>query len=124
MQTPTKVAPVGRAAWKCIDKMNRVLHTERHYRYGQCLVRKIDWHKHHILTLQDRLLSRDQDSGIDPEVFAPERFLESHVKKVALDPYSYSFGFGRRWVYNTRYIQSLLIATYTMQDVPRALFGG
>jgi len=42
------------------------------------------------------LLSRDQDSGIDPEVFAPERFLESHVKATALDPYSYAFGFGRR----------------------------
>ncbi|KAJ8584953.1 cytochrome P450 [Rhizopogon salebrosus TDB-379] len=42
------------------------------------------------------LLSRDQDSGIDSEVFAPERFLDSYVKATALDPYSYAFGFGRR----------------------------
>ncbi|KAG2140543.1 cytochrome P450 [Suillus bovinus] len=42
------------------------------------------------------LLSRDQDSGIDPEVFSPERFLDTHVKKTAIDPYSYAFGFGRR----------------------------
>lgn len=42
------------------------------------------------------LLSRDQDSGIDPEAFAPERFLDTHVKKTAIDPYSYVFGFGRR----------------------------
>jgi hypothetical protein len=49
-----------------------------------------------ILTLQYRLLSRDQESGIDPEVFAPERFLDSYVKATALDPYSYAFGFGRR----------------------------
>ncbi|KAG0699531.1 cytochrome P450 [Suillus ampliporus] len=42
------------------------------------------------------LLSRDQESGIDPEAFSPERFLETHVKKTALDPYSYAFGFGRR----------------------------
>ncbi|KAG1717490.1 cytochrome P450 [Suillus lakei] len=40
-------------------------------------------------------LSRDQDSGIDPETFSPERFLETHVKKTAIDPYSYAFGFGR-----------------------------
>ncbi|KAG1786384.1 cytochrome P450 [Suillus plorans] len=42
------------------------------------------------------LLSRDQDSGIDPEAFSPERFLDTHVKKTAIDPYSYAFGFGRR----------------------------
>ncbi|KAG2130907.1 cytochrome P450 [Suillus clintonianus] len=42
------------------------------------------------------LLSRDQDSGIDPEAFSPERFLETHVQKTAIDPYSYAFGFGRR----------------------------
>ncbi|KAG1814757.1 cytochrome P450 [Suillus subaureus] len=42
------------------------------------------------------LLSRDQDSGIDPEAFSPERFLDTHVKKTAIDPFSYAFGFGRR----------------------------
>jgi len=42
------------------------------------------------------LLSRDQDSGIDPEAFSPERFLDTHVKNTAIDPYSYAFGFGRR----------------------------
>jgi cytochrome P450 len=42
------------------------------------------------------LFSRDQDSGIDPDVFSPERFLDTHVKKTAVDPYSYAFGFGRR----------------------------
>ncbi|KIK39059.1 hypothetical protein CY34DRAFT_89871 [Suillus luteus UH-Slu-Lm8-n1] len=42
------------------------------------------------------LLSRDRDSGIDPEAFSPERFLDTHVKKTAIDPYSYAFGFGRR----------------------------
>ncbi|KAG1767145.1 cytochrome P450 [Suillus occidentalis] len=42
------------------------------------------------------LLSRDQDSGIDPEAFSPERFLDTHVKRTAIDPYSYAFGFGRR----------------------------
>ncbi|KAG2085586.1 cytochrome P450 [Suillus discolor] len=42
------------------------------------------------------LLSRDQDSGIDPEAFSPERFLDTHVKQTAIDPYSYAFGFGRR----------------------------
>ncbi|KAG2116255.1 cytochrome P450 [Suillus cothurnatus] len=42
------------------------------------------------------LISRDQDSGIDPDAFSPERFLDTHVKKTAVDPYSYAFGFGRR----------------------------
>jgi hypothetical protein len=75
--------------------LTRVLHTERHHDYDQCLVSRPN-HQRHALTLQYRLLSRDQDSGIDPGVFAPERFLEGHVKKTALDPYSYTFGFGRR----------------------------
>lgn len=51
-----------------------------------------------VLILQYRLLSRDQDSGIDPEAFSPERFLDTHVNKTAIDPYSYAFGFGRRQV--------------------------
>lgn len=77
--------------------LSRVLHTERHHDCDQCLVsRPNEPTTCTALTLQYRLLSRDQDSGIDPEVFAPERFLESHVKKTALDPHNYTFGFGRR----------------------------
>lgn len=41
-------------------------------------------------------ISRDNISGIPPEEFAPERFLDDCVEKTALDPYSYAFGFGRR----------------------------
>jgi hypothetical protein len=43
-----------------------------------------------------RAISRDNISGIPPEEFAPERFLDDCVEKTALDPYSYAFGFGRR----------------------------
>jgi hypothetical protein len=45
-----------------------------------------------------RAISRDNISGIPPEEFAPERFLNACVEKTALDPYSYAFGFGRRCV--------------------------
>ncbi|KAH7923415.1 cytochrome P450 [Leucogyrophana mollusca] len=41
-------------------------------------------------------ISRDQDSGIPPEDFVPERFMPSHVKQTATDPLTYTFGFGRR----------------------------
>ncbi|KAG2141130.1 cytochrome P450 [Suillus bovinus] len=40
--------------------------------------------------------SRDDISGISPDEFAPERFLDDCVERTALDPYSYAFGFGRR----------------------------
>ncbi|KAG0700751.1 cytochrome P450 [Suillus ampliporus] len=41
-------------------------------------------------------ISRDEISGIPPETFAPERFLDTCVEKTAIDPYTYAFGFGRR----------------------------
>ncbi|KAG2107400.1 cytochrome P450 [Suillus discolor] len=41
-------------------------------------------------------MSRDNISGISPDEFAPERFLDDCVERTALDPYSYAFGFGRR----------------------------
>ncbi|TDL19969.1 cytochrome P450 [Rickenella mellea] len=41
-------------------------------------------------------ISHDDKSGIPSHRFAPERFLTSHVKETATDPYSYAFGFGRR----------------------------
>ncbi|KAG0699929.1 cytochrome P450 [Suillus ampliporus] len=41
-------------------------------------------------------ISRDEISGIPPETFAPERFLDTCVEKTAIDPYTYTFGFGRR----------------------------
>lgn len=41
-------------------------------------------------------ISRDNISGISPDEFAPERFLDDCVERTALDPYSYAFGFGRR----------------------------
>ncbi|KAG1775164.1 cytochrome P450 [Suillus placidus] len=41
-------------------------------------------------------ISRDNISGISPDEFAPERFLDACVQRTALDPYSYAFGFGRR----------------------------
>jgi len=41
-------------------------------------------------------ISMDKRSGIPSEKFAPERFLSSHVKQTATDPYLYAFGFGRR----------------------------
>ncbi|KAG2125496.1 cytochrome P450 [Suillus clintonianus] len=41
-------------------------------------------------------ISRDDISGISPDEFAPERFLDDCVERTALDPYSYVFGFGRR----------------------------
>ncbi|KAG2737945.1 hypothetical protein P692DRAFT_20851750 [Suillus brevipes Sb2] len=37
-------------------------------------------------------ISRDSISGIPPEEFAPERFLDACVEKTALDPYSYAYG--------------------------------
>ncbi|KAG1894478.1 cytochrome P450 [Suillus fuscotomentosus] len=39
---------------------------------------------------------QDDISGISPDEFAPERFLDDCVERTALDPYSYAFGFGRR----------------------------
>ncbi|KAG1854622.1 cytochrome P450 [Suillus subluteus] len=45
-----------------------------------------------------RAMSRDNISGISPDEFAPERFLDACVEKTALDPYSYAFGFGRRFL--------------------------
>ncbi|OAX34008.1 cytochrome P450 [Rhizopogon vinicolor AM-OR11-026] len=41
-------------------------------------------------------MSRDNISGIAPDKFAPERFLDTCVENTALDPYSYAFGFGKR----------------------------
>ncbi|THU96290.1 cytochrome P450 [Dendrothele bispora CBS 962.96] len=41
-------------------------------------------------------ISVDNESGIPPEQFAPERFLEQNAGKTAQDPTSYAFGFGRR----------------------------
>ncbi|KAF5359953.1 hypothetical protein D9757_012242 [Collybiopsis confluens] len=43
-------------------------------------------------------ISTDDRSGIPSEQFAPERFLQQHVKEPALDPMSYAFGFGRRFI--------------------------
>ncbi|KIJ60639.1 hypothetical protein HYDPIDRAFT_116936 [Hydnomerulius pinastri MD-312] len=41
-------------------------------------------------------LSRDRVSGIPPEQFEPARFLEDHLPRPAVDPLTYTFGFGRR----------------------------
>ncbi|KAJ8585094.1 cytochrome P450 [Rhizopogon salebrosus TDB-379] len=41
-------------------------------------------------------ISRDNVSGIAPDQFAPERFLDTFVENTALDPYLYAFGFGKR----------------------------
>lgn len=45
-----------------------------------------------------RAISRDKLSGIPPEEFVPERFITGSQLTDAIDPYSYAFGFARRWV--------------------------
>lgn len=56
-----------------------------------------------MLTECTRAMSRDPVAYPDPETFNPDRFLkDGELYAGALDPYSYIFGFGRRYAVHIR----------------------
>ncbi|KAG1718955.1 cytochrome P450 [Suillus lakei] len=80
-------------------------------------------------------ISRDDISGISPDEFAPERYLDGCVERTALDPYSYVFGFGRRicpgrffadnsvFLFVTGLVSTFVISPAIESDERQTLFG-